>query len=198
MRLVKCNWCKEKENKETMFAEEKVTEQLNKDGSPRITRKYFHNDCHSLYLQDKEQKEKELKALDQLYQYLIKLHNLDVLDGRMMEKIQDLRNGSIKVKAKKIKRYKEGVPYELMLDTYKFIEDRADYIKKTNEFKTEWNEFSYIFGTMVNNINAIKDAAVKRKTAERINKAIKINQETVEVQVKNSTKKDELDISDFL
>jgi hypothetical protein len=136
-----------------------------------------------------------LKELDELYQYLLELHSFEVLDGRMMEKIQDLRNGSIKVDNKKIKKYKQGVPYSLMLDTYKYLGSRIDHIFKTMQFQTDWNAFSYIFGTMIKNINTIKEI---EKQTENINAKPKANQESLEIKVRNNVKKDELDISAFL
>lgn len=185
---VKCFKCKEKSEKETMKCIEK--------GEKKITRRYFHQECYTEFLQEQEQKETDLKELDALYKYLLKLHSLELLDGRMMEKIQDLRNGSIKVNNKKIKKYKQGVPYSLMLDTYKHLGERIDSILKSMQFQTEWNEFSYIFGTMVNNINSIKEL---EKRNNQVNTPQKINTETVNIEVvKKTPKKDELDISAFL
>jgi hypothetical protein len=187
MMLVKCFKCKEKSEKETMVCIEK--------GKEKITRKYLHQGCYDEYIQEQELKEKDLKELDQLYKFLINLHSIELLDGRMMEKIQDLRNGSIKVNNKKIKKYKQGVPYSLMLDTYKFMNERIDSIINSMRFQTKWNEFSYIFGTMVNNINTIKQI---EKLTEEVNQKPTINKETVDIVVKKNNKKDELDISAFL
>lgn len=198
MKEVKCYWCKEKGNKDLMTVEEKGTGKFNKNGSEKMSRKYFHTDCEEEYLNDKEVKKQELLELDLLYTYLTDLHKIKVLDGRMMEKIQDLRNGSIKMNGKKVKKYKQGVKYSLMLETYQFIQQKIDFILNSNQFKEKWNEFSYIFGTMINNINTVKDAENRREINEKINKSIKVNQETVEIKVKKSQKKDDLDISDFL
>lgn len=184
---VKCYKCKEKSEKETMKCVEK--------GEKKITRRYFHNNCYMEFQKEQEIKEKDVKELDVLYQYLLKLHSLDVLDGRMMEKIQDLRNGSIKINNKKIKKYKQGVSFSMMLDTYKFLGERIDSIINTMHFQTKWNEFSYIFGTMVNNINVTKQM---EKHSVEVNQKPIIDKETVDIQVKKVAKKDELDISDFL
>lgn len=187
MRQVKCYLCKEKGDKEVMVFEE--------HGEKKIVRRYFHNQCHQEYKSEVELKQKELVELDHLYQYLLKLHSLELLDGRMMEKIQDLRNGSIKVNGSKIKKYKQGVSYSLMLDTYKHLNQKIDYILNTMQFQTKWNEFSYIFGTMIKNINSIKQL---EKRNEQVNKPKVIDQETVNLEVRKHNKKDDLDISDFL
>jgi hypothetical protein len=164
-------------------------------GKEKITRRYFHSECHKEFLQEQELKEKDLKELDALYKYLLKLHSIEVLDGRMMEKIQDLRNGSIKINNKKIKKYKQGITYSLMLDTYKFLNDRIDSIINSMQFQTKWNEFSYMFGTMVNNINTMKQL---EKHSHEVSQKPTVNKETVDIQVKKTTKNDELDISAFL
>lgn len=184
---VKCYKCKEKSEKELMVCIEK--------GKEKITRRYFHNDCHVEFIQEQEMKVQDLKELDELYKFLIKLHSVELLDGRMMEKIQDLRNGSVKINNKKITKYKQGVQYSLMLDTYKYLQQKIDYILTSMQFQTKWNEFSYVFGTMVNNINSIKQI---EKHNEKVNASLKVNQETANIQVKKTIKKDELDISSFL
>ncbi|RYI30491.1 hypothetical protein EVU96_08745 [Bacillus infantis] len=198
MKEVKCFWCKNKGDKSLMDVEEKGTGKFNKNGSEKMSRKYFHSNCYEPYKKDRELKQQDLVELDELYQHLLSVHNLDILDGRMIEKIQDLRNGSVKLNGKKIVKYKQGVRYSLMLDTYQSIQQKIDFILSTNQFKEKWNEFSYIFGTMVNNINTVQQAEKRRDTIERIYKDIKVNKETVEIQVKKTIKKDELDISDFL
>lgn len=198
MKEVKCFWCKNRGIKEEMTVEEKGTGKFNKDGSEKKKRKYFHINCYLEFEYDKESKKQELAELDILYKHLTTLHKLNVLDGRMMEKIQDLRNGSIKVKGRKIVKYKQGIKYSLMLETYQFIQQKIDFILRTNQFETKWNEFSYIFGTMVNSINTVQEAENRRSINEKLNENIKINQETVEIEVKKVHKKDDLDISDFL
>lgn len=187
MRQVKCFLCKEKSDKETMHFEEV--------GKTKKVRRYFHEECHQEYNRIQELKQKDLQELDVLYQHLLHLHSLELLDGRMMEKIQDLRNGSIKINGQKIKKYKQGISFSLMLDTYKHLNQKIDYILNSMQFQTKWNEFSYIFGMMIKNINAIKQL---EKRNEQVNKPKVINQETVNLEVRKHSKKDDLDISDFL
>lgn len=185
---VKCAKCKEKSEKETMICIEK--------GKEKITRKYYHHECFAKFEEEKKVKERELDELDHLYKFLLKLHSVELLDGRMMEKIQDLRNGSIKINNKKVKKYKQGIPYSLMLDTYKFLNERIDLILNSMQFQTKWNEFSYIFGTMVNNINSVKQLEKRNELVN--NQKPQVNKETVDITVKKTIKKDELDISAFL
>jgi hypothetical protein len=184
---VKCFICKEKSEKETMVCVEK--------GKEKITRRYFHQDCYREFLHEQEIKEKDLIELDELYKYIINLHSLTLLDGRMMEKIQDLRNGSIKINGKKIKKYKQGVPYSKILDTYKYLNEKIDYILRSMQFQAKWNEFSYVLGTVINNLNTLN--AIE-KANKQIDKPPIINKESIDIEVKKTIKKDNLDISAFL
>lgn len=202
MKEVKCFWCKEKSPKDEMKCEEKPTGKFNKNGTEKMSRKYFHVMCFSKYEKDMVFRKQELEDWDALYSYLLNLHKLEVLDGRMIERIQDLRNGTIKLNGKKIKKYKMGVSYKTMLQTYKYTEDKFASISNYKNFETEWNEFTYFFGTMTNNITEVRNTLIKVKKQEESQKNIikkNINlQESQEVKVVKNKKKDELDISDFL
>jgi hypothetical protein len=194
--IVKCVWCKEKNDKTEMFCEEKPTGKFNKNGTEKKIRKYFHHNCYKLYKKDKEVKRIEAEKLDKLYQHLLKLHSLEVLDGRMIEKIQDLRNGTVKIHNKKIAKYKQGVPYDLMLETYEHITKRIDLVLLHTSFQTKWNEFSYIFGMVINNINEVKMMNRRKHLQEN---EYKKSFEIEEINVNNhKKKKDELDISNLL
>ena len=195
--MPKCQWCKENGEKETMICDEKPTGKYNKNGTEKVIRKYTHHSCYEEFIRDKEFKQQEAIELDQLYQYLLKLHSLNVLDKRMFEKIQDLRNGTIKINNKKIAKYKNGVKYTLMLDTYIYLQQRIDDVLRNMQFETKWNEFSYIFGMMINNLNEVQ---VATKLQEKVNMPKQINVDSVEIKVntKEKKRKDDLDISNFL
>lgn len=194
--MPKCQWCKENGEKETMVCDETPTGKFNQNGSEKMIRKYYHLNCHNDFKKDREFKQKEANELDELYQYLLRLHNLKTLDSRMFEKIQDLRNGTIKLNNKKIKRYKDGVPYSLMLQTYLHLQNNIDDILRKMTFQTKWNEFSYIFGTISKNVNEVKDISALRDSVEIPES---INVDSVEIVVtKKDKKKDDLDISQFL
>lgn len=195
--MPKCQWCKENGEKETMICEEKPTGKYNKNGTEKMNRKYTHHSCYEEFMQDKKFKQQEATELDQLYQHLLKLHGIKVLDKRMFEKIQDLRNGTIKINNKKITKYKNGVTYTLMFDTYVHIQARIDEVIRNMQFETKWNEFSYVFGMMTNNLNEIQIAT---KLQEQVKVPDKINVDSVgiNVNVKEKKRKDDLDISNFL
>lgn len=198
--MPKCKWCKEEGEKNEMICHEKPTKRLKKDGSPMMTRAYYHNACEDLRIEDEEFKKKESKEMDNLYQYLLKLHNIDLLDGRMFEKIQDLRNGTIKINNKKINKSKEGVTYKHMLDTYQHVYKNIDYAIRSKQFKTKWNEFSYVFSIMANNLNEVK---ILQKRNNAINIPQKLTSEDFKINTNKKSnnkqnKNDELDISHLL
>ncbi|MGZ9868231.1 hypothetical protein ACU3L3_07390 [Priestia endophytica] len=187
-----------------MKCEEKPTGKYNKNGTEKMLRKYFHSSCYEEYLRDKAFKEKEMQELEKLYDYILKLHNIEALDGRMMEKVQDLRNGSIKYQGKKIKRYKNGVTYTGMLLTYQHLESTIQRILDSMHFEEKWNEFSYIFGTMVRGIEDAK-VAYKRELKEKKIHEQRIKTTDTSLLEDRKTvvhvpvnKEDELDISSFL
>lgn len=196
--MPKCHWCKDNGEKELMHCDEKPTGKFNKNGSPKMFRKYFHIECHELQLKDKEYKQVETAKLTDLYNHILKIHNIIALDGRMMEKIQDLRNGSVKINNKKVTKYKEGVPYEVMLQTYIYLASTIDGILHSMHFNEKWNEFSYIFGTVTRSVNDVM--LMNKQRDKQIEKMQNVPSEEVEIQVpiKSKKVKDNLDISEFL
>ena len=196
--MPKCHWCKDIGEKAEMYCDEKPTGKFNKNGSPKMFRKYFHKECHELQLKDKEYKLLEAAKLTDLYNHILKIHNIIALDGRMMEKIQDLRNGSVKINNKKVTKYKEGVPYEVILQTYIHLASTIDSILHSMHFKEKWNEFSYIFGTVTRSVNDVM--LMNKQQDKQIQKAqtVPLTEVEIQVQVKNKKSKDNLDISEFL
>lgn len=200
---VKCRWCSELAPKGDMFVEEKSTGKLNKNGSKKIDRKYYHFKCREEFEKDKLRVQYELEKWDEVYQYIRKLHNLDVLDKRMIERLQDLRNGTVKVNNKKVKRYKSGVEYTKILSTYVYLEDTISRILHNKPFEEKWNEFAYIFGTVVKNINDVQ-ILLKEKEKETmkqravVQKNITFNEEYTSPTAAIKKKNDKLDISSFL
>ena len=195
--MPKCKWCKEDGEKEEMICYEKPTKRFKKDGSVMMSRSYYHKACDQMKIEDEEFKKKEAEELDALYQHLLKLHNIELLDGRMFEKIQDLRNGTIKVNNRKIRKSKEGVTYKQMLDTYEHMTKNIDYVIRTKQFQTKWNEFSYVFSIMVNSLNEV-NLLQKRNNAITIPKEVASNDFDIKMNVNKQSKKDEMDISHLL
>ena len=203
MKEVKCQWCGSKGVKNSMSCEAKPTGKLNKNGSEKYIRKYFHDDCFEAYKQDKKFKENEATEFDELYNYLLNLHRLERLDSRMIERIQDIRNGTVKYQNRKIKRYKEGVPFAKILEAYKFSEQQLHNVRNYKTLETSWQEFTYFLSIVINNLNEMKETDRRSKQQDDIrtniiNKQIQVQSE-IDIKIKPKIiKKDELDISSFL
>lgn len=172
------------------------TGKLTKTGKESIRRAFFHKECDELHKNDEEFKAKESEELDELYQYILKMHNLEVMDGRMFMKVQDLRNGTISLNRKKVRRYKEGVEYSRMLLTYKHIENRIDQVLRSMDFANKWNEFSYVFSMMVNNLN---ETSAIQKRNNRVKTPSEIVSDDFDIQVrKRPAREDSMDINHLL
>jgi hypothetical protein len=198
--MPKCQVCNEVSRRsELIVVDIRESSKVRKDGTPGLIRKYVHPDCHPLYLEQKKFKEIEAKKLDDLYRYLMDLHKFVNVDDRMFVFLQDLRNGTIILKGFRFKKYKEGVPFELMLQTYKYLSKTIDNILRTMTFKDKWQEFLYVFVVMERCINEVNEMNKRQQKHEKKMNA-PVNAETIEINVpvKKKKGKDELDITDFL
>ncbi|WP_342498226.1 hypothetical protein [Bacillus sp. FSL M8-0350] len=205
MKGYKCRFCGLKNDHMQMKCYSKPTGKFNKNGSEKMARKYVHLICDEEYKKNEAFKEKELKELDELFTYLKKLHKIDTLDGRMMEKIQDLRNGTVVFNKKKIKRYKEGVPFRDILYTYEVNETYINETISNMVFAAKWNEFSYVFAIVINNINdsigatSNKEIVMNRREAIIDKNLVAQTSYSIDEPTQyTNNKKDVLDISEFL
>jgi hypothetical protein len=194
-REMKCFYCKTKYEKDLMHCDESKKNE-------KVLKKYFHFDCFDKYKEEQEFKKREFTQWDCLYQYILKIHNVDLLDSRMIGKIQDLRNGSIKLNGEKIKRYKDGIGYDVIMETYKQQSNNIEWVIKNKNFDKKYNEFSYVFSIILNNVNDINESLKTKKKQEdqnihKVNKTIG-EYEDIKINLPKLKKKDEMDISDFL
>lgn len=166
---------------------------------------YFHEDCLKTYLKDKEFKEKEAKELDELYEVIKKLHNLEVLPSNFFSLyLQPLRNGVFKV-GKKVKKYKEGIPYSDMKDSYLFVSSSVEYARKNKEFDGALGFLRYTFSIMVDKMPMAKKKKKQdefAKVIENENSNIKQSQDDIafaerEIVFKKKTNGG-VDLSEFL
>lgn len=195
-----CQHCKEKSNILEMEKETIKTGKINKNGKESVRNFFYHKECIKKHEEEKEFKKKEAEELDELYEFIKYVHGLDTVDGRMFKRIQDLRNGTITVNRRQIKKYKQGVTYEQMFIAYRHVETRIDKILRSMNFENKWNEFAYCFSVMVNNLN---DAIAMKKKQEKVSIPTEIVSADFNLNVKKrknrkNSKEDELDISEFL
>lgn len=119
--------------------------------------KYFHpGKCMEQHLQEQAFKDREAKELDELYEVIKRLHRLDVLPSTFFSGyLQPLRNGVFKM-GTKVKKYKEGIPFPLMKETYLYIENTIDWARTNRKFDGALAELKYIFAAMVDKLPIVK------------------------------------------
>lgn len=119
---------------------------------------YWHYDCW-------EFKCNEQKELDELYNTIKDIHGYPSLPPPFFVYLQDLRNGTIKLNKRKIKKYKEGVPYSVIRKAYEMNRKKIHWIKSNKNFKQTISELMYGFRIIESKINdAFKE--IKRKERE--------------------------------
>lgn len=159
---VKCRWCKQKAEKETMIKVEQGKSNM-----------YYHPDCYKEYEKDKAFKEKERKELDELYETIKRIHGFEVIPSSFFADINALRNGDVLYGRIK-KQYKKGVSYKWLNYTYLFCEDtikwciknkKDKFINKRGEYEPLY-ELRYCLGIVRNNIEKAK-MHYKKKLKQR-------------------------------
>lgn len=196
--MVKCQWCKEQGDKSEMHIESKATGKILKSGKPQMSNKYTHLKCLEAVEEDKKFKQQELEELDQLQKYLTNLHGMVELTDRMYAEINDLRNGSIKHNSVKLKKYKKGVSFPFMLETYKYAEPLIRKLIDSMKFENKWNEFKYMFAVMTNKLDEFADFYRRKQDHHQIEDNREVEHIEIEVENTVSRKKDKLDISEWL
>lgn len=152
-RSVACRLCKKKEVYPQIDMYVELTGKENK------TKKYWHHNCW-------EFKCNEMKELDDLYLTVKELHGYPTVPPAFFVHLQDLRNGTIKLHDKKIKRYKEGVPYRVIKKAYEMNRKKIQWVKSNKKFKQTISEMMYVFKMIESRINdAFKE--LKRMEAEK-------------------------------
>jgi hypothetical protein len=167
-------------------------------------KRYYHVEyCHDRWKRDKEATRIENQQWDDLYQYIIKLHDIIVLPKGNITRLKDLRAGFDTKNGKRERKWRTGPDFLLMLEAYKLAEavNHQSITGKTADW-SDVNKVNYTISTMVGYLN---DAWSRRQYAQKQKQAA-ARVETQEshkdqsLKSKNtySNKEDELDISDFL
>lgn len=147
-RPVKCPVCEKSGDREDMTYEEK-------------SKRYYHQQgCIDTFNKDKEFKAKERDELESLMNIIVKVHKLSSrssIPHSFYPYIQDIRNDS-SLFGKIAKRYKEGISYKTLEDTYNFCTDKIEWARGNKEFKNILSEMKYCLAIVKNNIeNSIKE-----------------------------------------
>jgi hypothetical protein len=146
-RLLKCPICGQYGKKENMIHEE--------------DKRYYHREfCHDKFIRDKAFKKKEKEEMDSLVNTIVRLHKLQsvtTFPRTFYPFIQELRNDSV-LFGKIERRYKEGLTYKTIEDTYLYCSEKIGWAKGNKEFKNVMSELKYCFAIVKNNIeNYLQD-----------------------------------------
>lgn len=184
---VKCQWCKNKDEKETM-----TSEQVGKQN------KYYHPNCYDQYLIDKEFKQQERLELDSLVEIIKRVHDIKIIPNQFYPYLQQLRNDDV-LFGKLKKQYKQGVSYKVITDTYEYCQKDIAWAKGNKDFNGTLQELKYGLAIIKNKIDQVlvrqQQLELEKERSNRISENKYISTNDVNYKKKND---DELDISEFL
>lgn len=175
-KYLKCRTCLlANEVKENMECEESVSET-----SGKVYRMYFHKgECWDKRVAHKAFVKVEAEQLDSLYELIKKLHRIDVVPDKFFALcLQPVRNGNYR-QGKKVIKYKNGVSYKMLEETYKHCESYINQAKANERlnFKGSFDELKYCFAIIIDKIPVV---ARKIKRQMKLDEKIKIDMENME------------------
>lgn len=183
---VKCRWCGEKAERESMIFEEKNNKKL-----------YFHNECYPDYLKDKEFKEQERKEKDELVETIKRIYDVQDLPRQVYPFLEDLRNGNPVFKGQQPgKRYKQGYKYSIIKETFEYCEDQIRYALQNKDFDGFMNAFKYGLAIVVDKIYKV-DKMIESRNRQKAIESTSTFVPEFEMAY-NRKAKNENDISEFL
>lgn len=203
-RAVKCQQCDIKET----FDESTFTVVEKESDSGRKTRKYFHNECLNKYIQEEQEKDREKESLDRLVEVAGQIHDAPKppnlahqMPRDWYHYIQDWRNGTQRYTRGFKKKFKQGIPYDVIADAYKLSRDGIKWSKMDKQFKDFKSEVRYGLAIVNNKIPDALKKAERDKHMERVKEA-REREELENMKYERETvfqkKKADYDISDLL
>ncbi|MGR6760300.1 hypothetical protein ACU1JV_00455 [Paenibacillus sp. T2-29] len=188
-RPVKCPICSQYGLREDMILE---------------NRRYYHKEyCFDRFKKEQEATRIENEQWDELYQYIIKFHDLVTLSVANITRLKHLRAGFEYKKGKKIPKWRTGPDYALMLEAYRLSEKNNLYAMSTKI--GDWNDVNqvnYTISTMVGHLNDAWKIRLNKKKQMEAEKRVEKQESKRDQSLPNkntySNKRDDLDISDFL
>lgn len=166
-------------------------------------KRFYHKDgCYEQFLKAKIATQKELEQWDKLYQYIISLHDLVVLPKGNITRLKDLRAGYLIKDGKKIRQWRTGPDFELMLEAYQLAEESIKWsiANKLNGSK-DTKAINYGISIMINKLNEanqIRKTKQNQLQAQRRVDSQESKKDQGFVKHRPGRKNDERDISNFL
>ncbi|MBT2759957.1 hypothetical protein J7E85_01660 [Paenibacillus sp. ISL-20] len=164
-------------------------------------KRFYHKEhCHPKLLKVKEVKKRENEQWDALFQYILQLHDIIVLPTGNISRLQDLRAGYTMRDGKKVRQWKTGPDFALMLDAYKLAEDSIKWcIVNKLDGSNDVKAINYGISIMIDKLNEAND---RRKLKMRQQQTIQSNQKDDQLnkntEIKYKKRSENNDISDFL
>ncbi|MDR6779491.1 hypothetical protein J2W98_003771 [Paenibacillus peoriae] len=165
-------------------------------------KRYYHKEyCYERFKKEQEATRIENEQWDDLYQYVIKLHDIVVLPKGNITRLKDLRAGFDTRGNKRERKWRSGPDYGLILDAYKLAEGSVKWCI-TNKLKGENDTRAINYGISIM-INKLNEAFAKRKSKIRQQEYIDINKDNDTYEVEEIAYKPKIhqinnSISDFL
>jgi hypothetical protein len=162
-RHVKCQHCKEYEywqDRESM-----IIEKGEKSNS------YIHKECYYAYQKSNEIKGKENEERNNLYTYILQLHNIKKIPPNFFYMIEDLRNGTDRYfsgNPKIMNKQKKGFKYEVIHKAYELSKKYCDNAIRTKTFKSPISEMIYCLRIVENNLLGAEQKITKEKRKQKI------------------------------
>lgn len=170
------------------------------------TKRYYHSPlCHTQLMKEHELTRRENEQWDDLFQYIMNLHDLVVLPKGNITRLKDLRAGYIMKDGKKVRQWRTGPDYALMLDAYKLAENSIKWciVNKLNGSK-DTRAINYGISIMIDKLNEannnrkarIKSKAEIEVVKESARETNKITSQVVKVQIMNQKDiEEEIDVT---
>ena len=155
MVKVKCWYCNDKSERGEMYCDE--------FSKPR---KHYHHSCWPLELERRESVKKEREEWDTLLEYIKHVHNFTFIPPTFSSFLQDLRNGTVRFQGPVQKQYKQGIPYNVILEAYRLASDSILWSMQNKSFVNDLGALKYGLTIAKSNINqAHERVKIKTRTA---------------------------------
>ena len=130
------------------------------------SKRYYHaSKCIEAYNKTQEETAKENEQWDLLNKYIVALHDLVLLPKVNIFRLKDLRAGFEVKNGKRVRKYRTGPDYELMLDAYKLADKSIKWnITNTLKGNNDVGAINYCMSIMMGSLN---EAYVRRKRREK-------------------------------
>jgi transposase len=186
----KCQYCKESGLLDSMTFE--------MSNGKKPVKKFYHENCYSDYLKDKEFKQKEAEELDILVEKIKEIFGAKAVPSSIYPYLQDLRNGT-KFFGKYDYKYKGGYTYDLITETFDYCSETIEYWVARKNFNGLTSALKYSLAIVCDKLQVVEN---RRKQREKQRQLIDKHIENVDVEAQefetSYKKKQSNDISDFL